>query len=379
MKAKAIRCIVVTLLLFALMTVPVFALDESQEEFIDDMEQSISGDLETNIPDSAQEMLGENGLAHFDVDAISNFQFTDLFGGIFDMGKNYFTAPFRVFAMLTGVFLLIALINAAHPPASGMVSVQHFVGISAMLLVLSSPVIDCVHRAVDSITQCSQFILSFIPVFTGVVAVSGKPVSSMTYSSFLFGTVEVISQISATVLLPLLCIYLAFCIVGTLNPALKLDAVAGSVKKVVIWVIGLLLTVFVALLSVQSLISGSADTVAAKTTKFLIGSLIPVFGSALSEAFNSVQGCLGFMKQVTGSFGIIVALCTFLPIVIETLMMLLAVNVSQMIGSVLGVERLCGLLKSVSSMLSLLLGLILCFAVMIIISTTIIMMLSMGV
>ena len=42
MKAKAIRCIVVTLLLFALMTVPVFALDESQEEFIDDMEQSIS-------------------------------------------------------------------------------------------------------------------------------------------------------------------------------------------------------------------------------------------------------------------------------------------------------------------------------------------------
>ena len=101
MKAKAIRCIVVTLLLFALMTVPVFALDESQEEFIDDMEQSISGDLETNIQDSAQEMLGANGIAHFDVDAISNFQFTDLFGGIFDMGKNYFTAPFRVFAMLT--------------------------------------------------------------------------------------------------------------------------------------------------------------------------------------------------------------------------------------------------------------------------------------
>lgn len=375
---KILRCLMISVLMLVVLTVPVSALDESQEELTGELEQSISEDLDANVPDSAKELLSENGIDEFSVDTISNFQFTDIFNSIFDWGKDYFTGPFRLFCTLIGVFLLIALLNAMHPPNSSMLSVQNFVGISAILLVLSSPVIDCVQRAVDSVTQCSQFILSFIPVFTGVVAVAGKPVSSMTYSTFLFGTVQVISQIAATVLMPLLCIYLALCIVGALNPALRLETIAASVKKVVIWAIGLLLTIFVALLTVQSLVSGSADTVATKTTKFFIGSLIPVFGSALSEAFNSVQGCLGVMKQVTGSFGIIVAVCTFLPIVMEILMMLLAVNLSHMIGNILGVDRLCGLLKSISSMLFLLLGLILCFAVMIIVSTTFIMMLSAG-
>ena len=200
----------------------------------------------------------------------------------------------------------------------------------------------------------------------------------MTYSSFLFGVIQVISQISATVLTPLLCIYLAICIVGALNPALKLENASETIKKVVIWSIGLLLTVFVALFSVQSLVSGSADTVATKTTKFFIGSLIPVFGNALSDVFNSVQGCLGLVKQATGSFGVIVAVCTFLPIVIEVLTMILVINLSQIVGDILGAERLGRLLKSISSMLSLLLGLILCFAVMIILSTTIVMLLSIG-
>ena len=380
---KFIRILITSVLLLTMATTSVFALEEdslkqTQEELTKELETSIAGDLDGNIPDSAKELLGQNGLDGFDAEMISNFQFLDILTGAFELCTDYFTAPFRLFTVLMGIFLLIALLNAVHPPETGMMTVQNIVGISALMLVLSSPVMECINYAVTAITECSQFLLSFIPVFTGVVAASGKPLSSMGYSAFLFGTVQVISQIAATILTPLLCIYLAICIVGALNPTLHLENVAETIKKAAIWIIGLLLTIFVALLSVQSLVSNSADNVATKTTKFFIGSLIPVFGSALSDVFNSVQGCVGFMKQATGSFGVVVSICTFLPIVIEILAMMLVVNLSQMVGNILGVDKLARLLKSVSSMLSLLLGLILCFAVMIILSTTIIMLLSMG-
>lgn len=381
---KIIRCIFISILFVLVLIIPVFAeegdvVQQTQEELESELEASIVSDLEGDIPEAAEDLLGKNGMDGFDTEAISSFNFMDILTSAFDFSADYFTAPFRLFTILIGIFLLIALLNAIHPPESGMLTAQNIIGISALMIVLSSPVIECVNRAVTAITDCSQFILSFIPVFTSVVAAAGKPISSMAYSTFLFGTVQVISQISATILTPLLCVYLAICIVGALNPTLKLDSVAETIKKAVIWVIGLLLTIFVALLSVQSLVSGSADTVATKTTKFFIGSLIPVFGNALSDVFSSVQGCLGFVKQATGSFGIIVAICTFLPIIIEILVMMLVVNLSQMVGNILGIDRLARLLKSVSSMLSLLLGLILCFAVMIILSTTIIMLLSMGI
>lgn len=379
---KIIRSVFIVITLMFLLTANVFAkendLEKTQDELIGDLETSIAAGLENEIPDAAQNLLEKNGIGQFDVNTISDFNFMDIFKTAFDFGADYFTAPFRLFSVLMGILLLIALLNAIHPPESGTVALQNILGVTALMLVLSSPVIECINKAVAAITDCSRFILSFIPVFTGVVAAAGKPVSSMTYSSFLFGVIQVISQISATVLTPLLCIYLAICIVGALNPALKLENAAETIKKVVIWSIGLLLTVFVALFSVQSLVSGSADTVATKTTKFFIGSLIPVFGNALSDVFNSVQGCLGLVKQATGSFGVIVAVCTFLPIVIEVLTMILVINLSQIVGDILGAERLGRLLKSISSMLSLLLGLILCFAVMIILSTTIVMLLSIG-
>lgn len=379
---KIIRSVFIVITLMFLLTANVFAkendLEKTQDELIGDLETSIAAGLENEIPDAAQNLLEKNGIGQFDVNTISDFNFMDIFKTAFDFGADYFTAPFRLFSVLMGILLLIALLNAIHPPESGTVALQNILGVTALMLVLSSPVIECINKSVSAITDCSRFILSFIPVFTGVVAAAGKPVSSMTYSSFLFGVIQVISQISATVLTPLLCIYLAICIVGALNPALKLENAAETIKKVVIWSIGLLLTVFVALFSVQSLVSGSADTVATKTTKFFIGSLIPVFGNALSDVFNSVQGCLGLVKQATGSFGVIVAVCTFLPIVIEVLTMILVINLSQIVGDILGAERLGRLLKSISSMLSLLLGLILCFAVMIILSTTIVMLLSIG-
>ena len=379
---KIIRSVFIVITLMFLLTANVFAkendLEKTQDELIGDLETSIAAGLENEIPDAAQNLLEKNGIGQFDVNTISDFNFMDIFKTAFDFGADYFTAPFRLFSVLMGILLLIALLNAIHPPESGTVVLQNILGVTALMLVLSSPVIECINKSVSAITDCSRFILSFIPVFTGVVAAAGKPVSSMTYSSFLFGVIQVISQISATVLTPLLCIYLAICIVGALNPALKLENAAETIKKVVIWSIGLLLTVFVALFSVQSLVSGSADTVATKTTKFFIGSLIPVFGNALSDVFNSVQGCLGLVKQATGSFGVIVAVCTFLPIVIEVLTMILVINLSQIVGDILGAERLGRLLKSISSMLSLLLGLILCFAVMIILSTTIVMLLSIG-
>lgn len=379
---KIIRSVFIVITLMFLLTANVFAkendLEKTQDELIGDLETSIAAGLENEIPDAAQNLLEKNGIGQFEVNTISDFNFMDIFKTAFDFGADYFTAPFRLFSVLMGILLLIALLNAIHPPESGTVALQNILGVTALMLVLSSPVIECINKSVSAITDCSRFILSFIPVFTGVVAAAGKPVSSMTYSSFLFGVIQVISQISATVLTPLLCIYLAICIVGALNPALKLENAAETIKKVVIWSIGLLLTVFVALFSVQSLVSGSADTVATKTTKFFIGSLIPVFGNALSDVFNSVQGCLGLVKQATGSFGVIVAVCTFLPIVIEVLTMILVINLSQIVGDILGAERLGRLLKSISSMLSLLLGLILCFAVMIILSTTIVMLLSIG-
>lgn len=375
---KAMKYLACFLILPFILIGAVLAQDTQQLE--DELQTAASDAMEGNIPEEAQEFLSENGLQNYDMDVLAGFQFTDLFSSFFRYIQENLQKPFLVFGSIAGVLLLSSLLTAFNSSGkeSGNAKYYHLVSILAILIVIMQPVIDCINHAVKAIYDCSNFVLSFIPVFTGVVAAAGKPVSSLAYQSFLFGTIQVISQIASSTLLPLLGVYLAFCIVSSLNTTIDLQGFAAGIKKLVTWAIVFLLTVFVALLTVQGFVSGSADTVANKTAKFLIGSTIPVVGSALSDAYASIRGCLGLMRDTVGTFGIVVFLCTFLPVLVETGIMALVLNLGEIVGRVLGAEKICGMLKAVSSVLTLIIGLILCYAIMLIVSTTIIMMISLG-
>ena len=140
--------------------------------------------------------------------------------------------------------------------------------------------------------------------------------------------------------------------------------------------LALCLTIFVGLLSVQSMVTGAADTVGNRTVKFVISSTVPVVGGALSEAYGSLFGCLGVVKSTIGVFGIIVMIASLLPVVLELSLTLLSLNLAGAVGDLLGQKRASGVLRSTSSALSIMLGLILCYGMMILVSVTI--MLLMG-
>lgn len=149
-------------------------------------------------------------------------------------------------------------------------------------------------------------------------------------------------------------------------------------KKVVIWTLGFLLTIFVGLLTIRGIVAGSADTVATKTTKFLLGSFVPVVGGALSEALNSVQGCMGVIRSSVGSLGIIVCVLTFLPLLLTILLLMGTLHLSAGVAELMSVEKVGGILKSAASVLSLIFGIILMFALLLVVSVTILLLIGMG-
>ena len=235
---------------------------------------------------------------------------------------------------------------------------------------------DSLRNAAKIIEELSYFVLSFIPVFSGVAAVAGRPASAAAYQSVTFAAAQFFSQIAANAVVPLLGIFLAVCTVGAVSDAVDVQGIAQSVKKAANWLLALCLTIFVGLLSVQSMVTGAADTVGNRTVKFVISSTVPVVGGALSEAYGSLFGCLGVVKSTIGVFGIIVMIASLLPVVLELSLTLLSLNLAGAVGDLLGQKRASGVLRSTSSALSIMLGLILCYGMMILVSVTI--MLLMG-
>ena len=163
-----------------------------------------------------------------------------------------------------------------------------------------------------------------------------------------------------------------------MNTEFRLDKIADSLKSFICWSLGGLLTVFVGILSIQGIVASSADTVSLKATKFLISSVVPVVGGALSDALGSVQSCVKLLKTSVGAYGIIIAVMTFLPLLIESISWLLVTKISQVVAEFLGVGGVTPVLKATSSVLSIILAIILCFMMLIIITTTIMMLLGTG-
>lgn len=140
----------------------------------------------------------------------------------------------------------------------------------------------------------------------------------------------------------------------------------------------MLLTVYVGLLGIQSIVAVSADTVTVKTAKFVTSSFVPVIGSALSDALVTAQACLKLLKASVGVYGILIAVFTFLPLFAEIICWYLAMQAAAFLGQLMGTGSITKVLEATASALGLLMSITLLFGLLFIISTTVMLVVGAG-
>ncbi|MCI8649283.1 MAG: hypothetical protein HFG20_04120 [Anaerotruncus sp.] len=373
-------CSLLLLLLLCLVPLQVNAL-EPEWDYQQQLDAIGADELEDTMPQDAKTLLEDTGIRGIDYQAMLSLSPEEFFRQICQMVSTRMRQPLVMFGAILGTILLCATLDSLKTALwdGALSSVFSAVAVVCIAAAVASPMLDCIQSTARSIQECATFITSFIPVFSSVITVSGHPVTASTYTMFLFAACQVVSQVVSNILVPLLGIYLALCITGSLSPNLQILPIAKAIKSGVSWTLGLLLTLFVGLLSVQTMVASSSDTVAAKTAKFLIGSFVPVVGSALSDAFVATQGYLKLLKTAVGAFGVLVSAATFLPVFLQTATWYLAVNLSAAVSEMLEVKQVADILKSTGTTLGILLSIILCFALLVVISTSLILIVSTGV
>ena len=373
--------------LLALFLLPLTAFAQSGEAELSDnfdMDQQLDvlgkDELMDQVPEDARPLLDEAGLDDLSVGKLLQLSPKDFFRTIWQLFLQEVKRPMRTLGIVVAVMILCAMLDGLKTAVSENALGQMFttVAVLGVLTSVATPILDCIVETSAAIKSASTFMLTFIPVFSASLVAAGQPVTGATYNMFLFSTCQVIAQVVSQTLIPLMGIYLALCVVGAIVPEIKIASAAATVKSVVGWVLGFMVTIFVGLLSIQTMVTGGADTVTARTAKFLIGSFVPVVGSALSEALGAARGCLKLIKTTVGAYGIIVAAFTFLPILLQTMIWYLVTNIAAIAGDILGVDKVSSIMKSCSGVLGILISIILCFALLIIVSTAVVIATGMG-
>lgn len=338
------------------------------------------GELQDALPQDAKSLMESAGIEGIDYKKLLTLGPEEFFSEIWAMVQERLRTPLRVFGILMGIVVLCAMLDGMKTALweTSLNGVFSAVSVVCVAAAVTTPIVDCITSTARAINECATFITAFIPVFSTVVTVSGQPVTAGAYTAFLFMACQMVSQIVSGTLVPLMGIYLAFCIAGNLAPGLQVTSVAKVVRQTVNWALGLLLTLFVALLSLQTFVASGSDQVVSKAAKFLLGSFVPVVGGALGDAFVVTQGYMKLLKASVGAFGILAALMTFLPIFLQTVIWYLTVTIAGAIGEMLSARQTADILKSAGETLGVLMGVILCFALLIIVSTSLVLMATTG-
>ncbi len=377
---KTLYCGGLVLLLCILLNIHAFAAEIQDFDMQEQLDALGADELMQQVPQGARELLEEVQLDNISPETLLNLSPRAFFKTLWELLVRQVKTPVVVLTTVLGIIILCSLLEGFGTAVGESAANPVFTTVSVLCILTSIavPILDCIIQTSEAVRQASMFMLSFIPMFSASLMAAGQPITGATYNMFLFTTCQIVSQVVAQTLVPLMGVFLALCFTGAVVPAINISSATSTIKSVVSWVLGFISTIFVGLLSIQTMVAQSADSVSTRAAKFLLGSFVPVVGSALSEAYTAAQGCLRLLKTSLGAYGIIVAALTFLPILLQTVIWLLLTNFAVIGSDILGVPKVSSILKSCSSVLGILIAVILSYVLLIIVSTTVILVTSGG-
>lgn len=357
-----------------------FGMTVYSEDFVSEIGIDIQ-EIDENIPPDASEIIEDNGITAGDTEAISKIGPREVLSYLISQIRTEMHYPMKLMVTLFSVIIIGSLIENFGSCIENRSSAGVYETVCVLVAVgiISDPVSSCVKTASNALIEGGNFMVSYIPVFSGIMASSGCITSAYAYSAVLLLCTEAAAGIASDYLMPFVSICTALGIIESLNSSLNLTQITQFISKAVKFVLGFVMTVFIGLLSLQSIIGASADTIGVKTAKFLASNCIPVIGSAVADAYSTLKASIGILRGGVGFFGIAVIFVSVIPPLIEAVLVKLAFCIAETVSGLFGVKGIKTLLSNTSAVLSIIISLLVCFGIMLIISTTVMMMIGLDI
>ena len=177
------------------------------------------------------------------------------------------------------------------------------------------------------------------------------------------------SKLASSVLAPLLNIFLSLSVCSGISGRINLSGLTETAAKAFKWTLTFAVSMFSAVTGLNSAMARAGDNLAGRATKFALSSLIPMIGSSLAEAYQSIQGSLGLLRSGLGVFVILTVLITFTPLLIRALLWSLALSCAKMTADAFGVSSASRIFNAITTFLSSLRALLIAVTITFVISS----------
>ncbi len=329
-----------------------------------------------NLDDATKEYLGELGIDEVSFEDLFEITPSRVLKFLFDMalGKGI-----SIIDKVILIFITLIVSSIATSFLKESKNIKRVVDYVCVLIIISF-LMESISRifidAAASIKNSTLFINAYLPIMTGMLIASKSPALAITYNSFSIFLSNVISVFADKIFIPLISSMFAFNIISSFAPENFQARIVKTIRKLIVIILTLFSTVYSGILTTQSILASSSDSIALKGIRFVSGTFIPVVGGNVGDAISSVLSSFLIMKNSLGVFIIVVILLVNVPVIIELLIWYFVLELCSVISSMLSLDNITEVIDSLASTISLLNIILFFITFVLIISTGIIIVMG---
>lgn len=251
--------------------------------------------------------------------------------------------------------------------------IAYFVQYLMIVTLVTQSFVSVLNITKEAIDNLSNFMNLLIPLLTTLILTTGCISISNIFQPTLIFLSSMLGNFFNNFLMPVLLMSITFSIISNISDKVQLDKLSKFFKSSIVWILGILLTIFTCLISVEGTLSSSVDALTAKTTKAAVSNFIPVVGKILGDTTETIIGCSNILKNAVGIIGLIIIVGIVLIPLLKILTLWVTFCLTSAICEIIADNKIVKLTSQIADSYRILLAILFSVSIMFFIAITLVL------
>ena len=192
--------------------------------------------------------------------------------------KSEFTDVLKIFINILIIVLLHSLLKSLTDGLENcnVSQIVYYAQYILIVTIIMASFSDILNSITTTINNMVGFTKSLVPLLITLMIYTGNITTSSVLEPILLFIIELIANMIKMIIIPVISLITALIIVSKISERVQIQKISKFMKSSIAWTLGIVLTVFIGVVSLEGSLTSAIDGVTAKTAKAAVSSLIPV-------------------------------------------------------------------------------------------------------
>lgn len=258
----------------------------------------------------------------------------------------------------------------------GIAKIAYFVEYILIITIIMNNFAMIISSVQETISNLVGFMNTLVPILIALITATGQVATGTLIQPVLIFAIIFIGNIINIVILPIITVIMVLNIASNISDKIQIGNLAKFFQSSVVWVLGLVITIFVGLLSLEGTLTSSVDGITLKGIKSATSTFVPVVGKALGDSVDTVLGATSLIKNTIGFVGVIIIIGICIMPIIRLAILCVMYSLAGAISEPLADKKIVNVINQMSGTFKLLLGIMFFVAVLLIIGVALTLKIS---